>query len=219
MHEWFFRSGLDHLVWVFGMLCACAFPWLDARLQALEELPAGRRHVRRALLLAATLAASGYWYAQYFSLPKRAYNKVHPYTSSFGIFAYLVLRNLSATLRRWHMHLFAWCGKITLETYILQFHVWMKTTGINGSPKFLMVWFADYYWLNFLVVTAAYIHVSYRVFHITAALRDVVIPAEGGAALGKRACVIAAAFAAIYAAAVALAPVLIAPSTAAPAAA
>ena len=51
----------------------------------------------------------------------------------------MVLRNMSPLLRRWHMHMFAWTGKITLETYILQFHVWMKTTGVNGSPKHLMV--------------------------------------------------------------------------------
>jgi hypothetical protein len=51
----------------------------------------------------------------------------------------MVLRNMSPLLRRWHMHMFAWTGKITLETYILQFHIWMKTTGVNGSPKHLMV--------------------------------------------------------------------------------
>lgn len=65
-------------------------------------------------------------------LPKRAYNAVHPFTSFIPIFCYMVLRNCSPTLRRYHMHLFAWCGKVTLETYILQFHIWMKTTGING---------------------------------------------------------------------------------------
>ena len=47
------------------------------------------------------------------------------------------------------MHLFAWCGKVTLETYILQFHIWMKTTGINGSPKFLMVWLPGWFYTHF----------------------------------------------------------------------
>ena len=84
-------------------------------------------------------------------LPKRAYNAVHPYTSFVPIFCYMVLRNCSPTLRRYHMHLFAWCGKVTLETYILQFHIWMKTTGINGSPKFLMVWLPGWYDTTFLL--------------------------------------------------------------------
>ena len=43
MHEWFFRSGLDHFVWVFGMFCAFAFPWLDKQLQAMEALDAAKR--------------------------------------------------------------------------------------------------------------------------------------------------------------------------------
>ena len=93
------------------------------------------RSTTRLALLGATLAVAAYWYFFYFSLPKRPYNAVHPYTSFIAIFAYLVLRNLTAGLRKRHMHLFAWCGKITLETYILQFHVWMRTTGLNGSPK------------------------------------------------------------------------------------
>ena len=108
MHEWFFRSGLDHLVWVFGMLCACAFPFLDRQLRALEELPAVSRRTARLGLLGATLAAVAYWYLFYFGLPKRPYNAVHPYTSFIGIFAYLVLRNLTVELRQRHLHLFAW---------------------------------------------------------------------------------------------------------------
>jgi len=209
MHEWFFRSGLDHLVWVFGMFCAFAFPWFDRKLQALEELPTLTRHPVRSVVTAATLGLTIYWYVAYFSLPKRAYNKVHPYTSFIAIFTYLVLRNIVSGLRERHMHLFAWCGKITLETYILQFHVWMKTTGVNGSPKFLMVWFPGYFWINFVVVTAAYIFLSYRVFIITAALRDVVIPKEGGAALGKRAVFVAVILAAFYGVAYLAAPHLL----------
>mmetsp|Transcript_45171 Transcript_45171/g.118553 ORF Transcript_45171/g.118553 Transcript_45171/m.118553 type:complete len:572 (+) Transcript_45171:148-1863(+) len=206
MHEWFFRSGLDHLVWVFGMFCAFAFPWLDRQLQSLEEMPAMTRKSTRLAVLGATLAVGGYWYFHYFALPKRAYNAVHPYTSFIAIFAYLVLRNLTIELRKRHMHLFAWCGKITLETYILQFHVWMRTTGLNGSPKYLMVWFSASYWLNFVVVTAAYIFVSYRVFLLTAALRDVVIPKEGGSALITRAVLVGGILGALYLVAALAAP-------------
>ena len=126
----------------------------------------------------AALAAGAFWYFNYFALPKRTYNGVHPYTSFIAIFVYLVLRNITPGLRRLHLHFFAWCGKITLETYILQFHIWMKTTGLNSSPKYLMVWLPNYYWVNFLVISAAYVFISYRVFIITAGLKDVVIPKE-----------------------------------------
>lgn len=192
MHEWFFRSGLDHLVWVFGMFCACAFPFLDSQLQLLDGLPAGKRFPAKLVLLTATLALGVWWCLSYFALPKRSYNKVHPYTSFLPIFLYLVLRNSSEWLRKRHLHLFAWCGKITLETYILQFHIWMKTTGINGSPKYLMVWIPGWFWTNFVLVSCVYIFLSFRVFYITAMLRDVVIPKEGGVALVWRGATIGA---------------------------
>jgi len=75
----------------------------------------------------------------------------------------------------------------------------MRTTGVNGSPKYLMVWFPGSYWLNFVVVSAVYVFLSFRVFHITAALRDYVIPKEGGAALAKRSVAITAVAPCFYA--------------------
>merc|ERR1719181_2403001 len=160
----------------------------------LESLPKASSFPAKLVLLAFVLIVGGWWYVQYFALPKREYNKVHPYTSFIPIFLYLVLRNTTEWLRLRHMHLFAWCGKITLETYILQFHIWMKTTGINGSPKFLMVWLPGFYWTNFVLVTIVYVALSFRVFHITAALRDIVIPKEGGLELAKRGMLLAVVF-------------------------
>jgi len=204
MHEWFFRSGLDHFVWVFGMFCAFAFPFLDNQLELLDSLPAPKRFPAKVVLLTATLGLGVWWCLTYFALPKRSYNKVHPYTSFIPIFLYLVLRNFTEGLRKRHMHLFAWCGKITLETYILQFHIWMRTTGINGSPKYLMVWLPNYYWTNFILVSTVYVFISFRVFRITAQLRDVVIPKEGGPALARRAALIALVAAVFYGCGVAL---------------
>jgi len=179
LHEWFFRSGLDHLVWIFGMLCAFLFPWLDQKLQMLEELPSAKATMYKAALIGGTLALSVWYVVSIFLLPKRDYNKLHPFTSFIPIWCYMVLRNCTPTLRRYHMHLFAWCGKVTLETYILQFHIWMKTTGINGSPKFLMVWMPGWFYTNFLLTTAVFIFVSYRIFKITVVLRDACIPRDG----------------------------------------
>jgi len=178
LHEWFFRSGLDHLVWIFGMLCAFSFPWFDRQLQMLDELPSPKAIAYKAALVSLTLAVGGWWAVQFFLLPKREYNKVHPFTSFIPIFCYMVLRNCSPTLRRYHMHLFAWCGKITLETYILQFHIWMKTTGINGSPKYLMVWLPGWFYTNFLLTSVVFVFVSYRIFKLTVTLRDACIPRD-----------------------------------------
>ena len=66
----------DHFVWVFGMFCAFAFPFLDNQLELLDSLPAAKRVPAKAILLAATLALRLWWCLTYFSLPKRSYNKV-----------------------------------------------------------------------------------------------------------------------------------------------
>ena len=46
------RSGLDHLVWVFGMFCAFSFPWLDEKLQLIESLPKPQHLASKVALLA-----------------------------------------------------------------------------------------------------------------------------------------------------------------------
>jgi len=198
LHEWFFRSGLDHFVWIFGMVCALSFPWFARQMAALEELATAKRLGAKACLLMAVLALGGWWGARFFALPKRAYNVAHPITSWIPILCYIVLRNMSPLLRRYYMHLFTWCGKVTLETYILQFHIWMKTTGLNGSPKHLMVWLPGWYWTNFALTSAVFLFISYRVFQITVVLRDVCIPRESGPII-RRAILAAGMIAGFYA--------------------
>ena len=202
LHEWFFRSGLDHFVWIFGMLCAYSFPWYDRQLQAIEDMPSGKRALAKAAVIGSALAVGGWYVHTYFLRPKREYNKVHPYTSWIPIAVFLVLRNATAGLRARYMHLFTWCGKVTLETYILQFHIWMKSTGINGSPKFLMVWLPSF-WLNMAVVSAVYFVLSYRVFKITVVLRDVAVPKDNRG-IFVNSVIMAVATAAFYAVGVAL---------------
>lgn len=113
LHEWFFRSRLDHLVWVVGMLCALSFPWYDRQLQRIEEMDPARRLAATAALVGATLGVLGWYYWTYFSLPKLQYNQVHPFTSWIPLVCYLVLRNATASLRANYMHLFTWCGKVS----------------------------------------------------------------------------------------------------------
>lgn len=167
------------------MLCALCFPWFDRKLQELERLPTNTRLPAKTAVVGCTLVVLFGWGIRYFSLGKRDYNKVHPFTSWIAILCYLILRNMSTMLRTYSMHLFSWCGKVTLETYILQFHIWMKTTGLNGSPKHLMVWVPGWYWLNFFLTSAVYFLISYRVFHLTVVLRDMCIPKEAGAIIKR----------------------------------
>ena len=71
--------------------------------------------------------------------PWKGYNMWHPFTSFIPIVCYVILRNCTEQLRSKYLHVFTYMGRVTLETYVLQFHIWMKTTGINGSPKTLMM--------------------------------------------------------------------------------
>eukprot|EP01062_Namystynia_karyoxenos_P003769 TRINITY_DN1133_c0_g1_i1.p1 TRINITY_DN1133_c0_g1~~TRINITY_DN1133_c0_g1_i1.p1 ORF type:complete len:615 (+),score=206.52 TRINITY_DN1133_c0_g1_i1:86-1846(+) len=179
MHEWYFRAGLDRYVWMFGMLCANLHPRTSAFLESLEGIPsAPARVLAHGAVLAALLAIGYAWYAKFFVMDKFEYNVWHPYTSWIPIMVYMLLRNLTPTLRSYSLHFFGFLGKITLETYIGQYHIWMSTGMPNGQPKNLLTLIPKYPLLNFGLTTALYIFVSLRIFELTNQLKTAFLPSK-----------------------------------------
>ena len=177
MHEWFFRSGLDRYVRIYGMVCAFFHPRYEAALKWIDERPTPARVTIQSCILAVTLGVTYWWYNTYYILPKLEYNVVHPYTSWIPITCFIVLRNLTQGLRSWYIEIFCVCGKITLETYISQFHIWLSTENRpNGQPGKLMELIPGYPLINFGVATLIYVGVSQRIFTLTNELKSACVP-------------------------------------------
>mmetsp|Transcript_113304 Transcript_113304/g.360172 ORF Transcript_113304/g.360172 Transcript_113304/m.360172 type:complete len:579 (-) Transcript_113304:85-1821(-) len=186
LHEWHFRSGLDRFIWIVGMVYAFEVGRFEAFMQRLDGIASlAKRYAARAGVALLALAVGGLWWHYAFRLGKYKYNAVHPYTSFVPLTVFLVLRNLFPPIRQRYMWLFAFLGKVTLETYIFQFHIWMKTTGVNGSPRTLMVWIPGWHYVNMVLTTAVYVFLSFRMFHITDSLKNAMIP-EALASTAKR---------------------------------
>jgi hypothetical protein len=108
----------------------------------------------RGLLLSACATIGYFWYTHVYCLPKIEYNAIHPYTSWIPITLFIVVRNLTPSLRLHHLRLYGWLGCITLETYIGQFHIWLKSVIPDGQPTTLLSILPGYPLLNFSVVSA-----------------------------------------------------------------
>ena len=80
------------------------------------------------------------------------YNSTHRLLEWVPITTFLLLRNLTPALRRVHLRLFAWLGEMSLELYILQFHVWMA-----GDAKKIVVLFPAFRTLSFFTATLGFV--------------------------------------------------------------
>jgi len=173
LHEWMFRAGLDHYATLLGMLCAYCHPNFEKLMGYLDEKPSTKRTVIRFGIAFVCLTAFALWVQYIFVLEKYEYNKVHPYFSFIPLLSYIFLRNVFPLLRKYYLYMFSWLGKITLETYISQLHVYLQ-----GNAKFLISFIPGYPLLNFALATVFYLFLSYHLFHLTVDISAYVIPKD-----------------------------------------
>lgn len=155
--EWRLRVSLDMWIVFVGMLVAIVSVRVD------EGSYASARwwvSARRYAIVGSAVALPLFLF-QTTRETKHVRDAHHPYVSFIPILAFIVLRNATPRLRNAHSRVFAWLGKMSLETFTLQFHIWMAadTKGLLGIGAFGITGRKK----NFVFSTILFFYASYHV--------------------------------------------------------
>jgi len=132
-HEWQFRLQLDGYIAMVGALCGAVSVHItdilkqdgvqDSRFNDLMRSSFLRL---RSLALVFALTIPPIFYLVARAAPSKIiYNSYVPFFSAFPILSFVLLRNFSLRARNVHSSIFAWMGRHSLETFTLQFHIWL----------------------------------------------------------------------------------------------
>lgn len=157
--EYYFRTSLDHYSSFLGMIFALNFHVAEQFFKKATGYP---------LLIASVLmgAVTVYWYVNYYTLEKLQYNLIHSYWAIVPLISYIFFRNINPTVRSYismSMHVL---GKTTLETYLLQHHIWL-----TSNAKTLLTIVPDSPWMNFALASILFYVVSKELYSLTMSLR------------------------------------------------
>lgn len=146
VHEWRFRLQLDSYIVYTGMLCGVMFAEITNALRTENDNGTNSNSrlrnqfpkIRRMALLFALVTPVLFYFCMIEFDSKATFNAYVPYISSFPVLSFIILRNYSRRARNFHSSIFAWVGRHSLETFTLQFHVWLAadTKGLLSTGIF-----------------------------------------------------------------------------------
>ena len=162
--EWTFRVSLDQYIVYCGMFAALTT--IKIRDNHFTEHPIWPIFMRASAGLSAIVLV---WFMSFELLQesKFTYNAWHPYISSLPILAFVILRNATPLLRSCSSRIFAFIGKCSLETFIIQYHLWLA-----ADTKGLLLLIPGTKWraINFVLSTTVFIYISHHVAWATGEL-------------------------------------------------
>jgi hypothetical protein len=161
IHEFVFRTHLDHFSACWGML-------LGAHISNIRKFVNKVPPLIRILFGGFLLFVWGL--SVFFSGNKFVYNAIHPYIMVIPIIALWLLRNCHPILQKRALFVFVWIGRRSLEFYLLQFHILLQTVG--NKPKFQLVWFHGFPLLNTIVTTGLFVFLASVAFDATRSIHS-----------------------------------------------
>ncbi|KAL0578732.1 hypothetical protein V5O48_003288 [Marasmius crinis-equi] len=157
--EWAFRMKLDLWVVYHGMFTAIAVTKIRER--RLVDSP----RLVKAAVGASILTLAWFMWFEVRQESKYTYNATHPYISVLPIMAYVILRNASEALRSTYSRAFAFVGRCSLETFVIQYHLWLAA---DSKGLLVVLGGAIPRAFNFIVTTTILIYLSHQVSRATA---------------------------------------------------
>ena len=140
---------------------------LDGILQAAISF---RRASKTAMFLISLGLIPGFWIITRRSPNKENYNCWIPFVSFIPILSFITLRNSHRLLRNHHSRVFAWLGRCSLETYILQYHIWLA-----GDTKGLLRLGLWNPWVETAMLTAIFLWLSWLMAGATRAITSAIV--------------------------------------------
>jgi len=171
MWEWYFRSYLDHWSTLLGMVFALNFPIVSLFYRKLEARSIMRQWLGKLAVASGMLYALHMWATGPLTISKIPYNGTNPYFGFIPLVTYIFLRNLTPKLRSHSMAFLHEIGKTTLETYLMQHHIWL-----TSNSKTVLVFIPGWPRVNLALVTYVYVIICRKVHKLTLHLRGMLLP-------------------------------------------
>ncbi|GFN99747.1 cas1 domain-containing protein 1 [Plakobranchus ocellatus] len=175
IHEWRFRWQLDRLSPVYGMLFAFGYKVLVRykiiRTDSTENLFSNP--ISWALCVLSLLGLASYTIFSVLCSNKYQCNDVHSYLVFLPIISFVLLRNIPGFLRTRYSSFFAWFGRISLELFISQYHIWMA-----ADTHGVLVLIPRYPVLNVVITSFIFVVTAHEINVITRTLCSYAVPQD-----------------------------------------